>query len=135
MKKIIIISSLIFSGCVVVNKTFWLLKNDIVGHNWIVGNNVKDLPSDATIKLTKNFKFKGKFSGFGGCNQFKGEYTVTSLYINFKLKEIGKKSCKNIEKEKRFINNILSTNHLYIQNYRLVFSTENHKELMKLFRY
>ena len=135
MKKIIIITSLVFSGCMVVNKTFWLLRNDIADHNWIVGNNVKDLPSDATIELTKNSKFKGKFSGFGGCNQYKGEYTITSLYIKFKLKEIGKKSCKNIAKEKNFINNILSTNHLYIQNNRLVFSTENHKNLMKLFRH
>jgi len=134
MKRRIILSTLLLSGCVSINKTYWLLRNDIANHKWHVPIHNKALPSSATFTLSKNVKYSGTFSGFGGCNKYSGKYYATSYSISFKLTKVGNKNCFNLYKEKEFLKNILRTKRMYIKDNKLIFVSKNHDKLMELER-
>ncbi len=134
MKRFILISSLIFAGCSVgVNKTYTLIRNKIANHEWVVIDTNKTIPMNATLTLKPPIKYSGEFSGFGGCNNYRGKYTIYNHFIHFKIEDIGTNVCSLNIKEQNFLKKLVKTNRIYIVGNRMLILIDKDKNRLLKF--
>ncbi len=75
------------------------------------------VPKGVTILI----KSDGSFKGFGGCNNYRGRYTINKDYIYFKLEDIDTEVCDNTYFEHLYYRKLVNTNQILIQGKKVYF--------------
>ena len=134
MRRFILISSLIFAGCSIeFNRTFGLIKEKIANHKWVVIDTNKTIPMNATLTLKPPIKYTGEFSGFAGCNHYRGKYTVYSHFIHFKIEDIGTNVCSLNRQEQNFLKRLVRTSKIFIVGDKMLILTDKDKNKLLKF--
>jgi len=136
MKRYILILSLIFAGCSVgFNKTYSLIREKIANHKWVVVDTNKTIPINATLTLNPPRKYTGEFSGFAGCNHYRGKYTVYSHFIHFKIEDIGTNVCSLNRQEQNFLKRLVKTSKIFVVGGKmLILADKDKNKLLKFIK-
>ena len=134
MKRYILILSLIFAGCSVgFNKTYSLIREKIANHKWVVVDTNKTIPINATLTLNPPRKYTGEFSGFAGCNNYKGKYIIYSHFIHFKLDFVDTKVCSLNIQEQNFLKRLVKTSKIFVVGGKMLILTDKDKNKLLKF--
>ena len=74
-------------------------------------------PKGVTILIKRD----GSFKGFGGCNNYRGRYSIDKDYIHFTIEDIDTEVCSNTYFEHRYFRKLVETNQILIQGKKVYF--------------
>ena len=122
---IFLIATLLIVGC--------SSKQDTLLRKHIFNQELHLLTMEANTRVPKGvtilIKSDGSFKGFGGCNNYRGRYTINKDYIYFKLEDIDTKVCDNTYFEHLYYGKLVNTNQIIIQGKKVYFHNKESRLL------
>jgi len=125
MKYILVATALFYFGCTTLNTLFNVKIENKNLSLTSFGNSTQEAPKNATLILSD-----GTFTGFGGCNNFNGEFDINKYYIHFTINNVGTKVCSQTYKEGEYFKKLVNTTHLVIMGNKLLFKDKYEQTLL-----
>jgi len=131
IKIVAIIGLFLLTACV--PKQITIFKKYISKQNLVLSKLDKNSSNldKINITITPNSEFEsGTFKGFAGCNDYNGTFTLNRDYINFYIKNMGTKVCKNLDTESKYIHKLAKSKKIIIKGDKIFFEDKYENWLM-----